>query len=68
MLAGWIANMLSTGDKITSVHACLSGIPLYMLCFLEVPKGVLKTMNTSRAMMVWQETQHKKKYHTKVTR
>lgn len=34
-----------------------------MLSFLEAPKGVLNTMNASRAMMVWQETRYKKKYH-----
>lgn len=56
-MAGWVGNMLSIGDRVTLVNSCLSSIPLFMLSFLEAPKGVLKNMNSSRSRMVWQETQ-----------
>lgn len=60
-MAGWIGNLLSIGDMITLVNSCLSSIPLFMLSFLEAPKGVLKNLNYSRSRMVWQETKDKKK-------
>lgn len=63
IMAGWIGNLLSISDRVTLVNSCLSSIPLFMLSFLEAPKGVIKNMNASRARMVWQETQEKTKYH-----
>lgn len=60
-MAGWIGNLLSLGDMITLVNSCLSSIPLFMLSFLEAPKGVLKNLNYGRSRMVWQETKDKKK-------
>lgn len=62
-MAGWIGNLLSIGDRVTLVNSCLSSIPLFMLSFLEAPKGVLKNMNSSRSRMVWQESQEKRRYH-----
>jgi hypothetical protein len=39
-IVGWKGNMLSIGDWVTLVNACLSSISLYMLLsFLEAPKG-----------------------------
>jgi mannosylglycoprotein endo-beta-mannosidase len=39
-IVGWKGNMLSIGDRVTLVNACLSSISLYMfLSFLEAPKG-----------------------------
>ena len=51
-ISGWKGNILSTGDRVTLVNACLSSIPLYMLSFLEDPKGVIKKMNVHRIRMV----------------
>lgn len=62
-MVGWIVNLLSIGDRVTLVNSCLSSIPLFTLSFSETPKGVIEIMNASRARMVWQETQDKRKYH-----
>jgi hypothetical protein len=47
-LSRWKGKMLSMGDKLTLVNACLCSIPLYMMSFLEVPKGVLKKWDMYR--------------------
>jgi hypothetical protein len=62
-LSGWKGNMLSAGDILTLVNACLSGITLYMLAFLEAPKRFLKKADIIRKRMIWQEMEDKKKYH-----
>jgi hypothetical protein len=38
---GWKDNLLSTGDRVTLVNACLTSICLYMLSFLDAPKGFI---------------------------
>jgi hypothetical protein len=45
------------------VNACLNSIPLYMLSFLEAPKGFIKKVDIHRKRMVWQELEEKKRYH-----
>jgi hypothetical protein len=61
-LSGWKGNMLSAGDRLTLVNACLSTITLYMLSFLEALKGFIKKANIIRKRMIWQEL-YDKKYH-----
>jgi hypothetical protein len=41
-IVGWKGNMLSVGDRVSLVNACLSSISLYMLSFLKEPKGFIK--------------------------
>jgi hypothetical protein len=45
------------------VNACLSSITLYMLSFLQAPKGFLKKADIVMKRMIWQEMDDKKKYH-----
>lgn len=44
-------------------NTCLSSVPLYMLSFLEAPKGVVKRLDYFRARLLWQEQQGRRKYH-----
>jgi hypothetical protein len=62
-IAGWKGNMLSIGDRVTLVNACLSSIALYMLSFLEAPKGFINKADMHRKIMVWQEIDGRKRYH-----
>jgi hypothetical protein len=62
-ITGWKGNVLSTGDKVTLVNACLSSITLYMLSFLEAPKGFIKKADLHRKRMVWDEIDGRKRYH-----
>ena len=45
------------------MNSSMSSIFLFMLFFLEAPKGVLESLNSSRAKMVWQESSDRRKYH-----
>jgi hypothetical protein len=62
-IAGWKGNMLSIGDRVTLVNACLTSICLYMLSFLEAPKGFIHRADIHRKRMVWQEIDGRKRYH-----
>jgi hypothetical protein len=59
----WKGNMLSIRDRVSLVNACLSSIALYMLSFLEVPKGFISKADMHRKRMVWQEIDGRKRYH-----
>ncbi len=45
------------------INASLSSVPLYMLSFYELPKGVQKRLDFFRARFLWQDDQGVKKYH-----
>jgi hypothetical protein len=47
-IAGWKGNMLSIGDRVTLINACLSSIALYILSFLEAPKGFINKEDMHR--------------------
>jgi hypothetical protein len=59
----WKENMLSIGDRVTLVNACLSSISLYKVSFVEAPKGFIKKAYMHRKRMVWQEIDGKRRYH-----
>jgi hypothetical protein len=63
-IVGWKGKMLSIGDMITLVNACLSNISLYMLLsFVEARKRFIKKADMHRKRMVWQEIDGQKRYH-----
>jgi hypothetical protein len=62
-ISGWKGNLLSIGDRVTLVNSCLTSICLYMLSFLEAPKGFIHRADIHRKRMVWQESGDKKRYH-----
>lgn len=45
------------------INASLSSVPLYMLSFYELPKGVQKRQDFFRVKFLWQDDQGVKKYH-----
>jgi hypothetical protein len=44
-------------------NACLTSICLYMISFLESPKGFINKADLHRKRMLWQEIDDKKRYH-----
>jgi hypothetical protein len=62
-IAGWKGNMISIGDRVTLVNACLTSICLYMLSFLEAPKGFIDRADIHGKRIVWQEIDGKRRYH-----
>jgi len=61
-LSGWKGNLLSIGGRLVLINSILSSLPMFMLSFFEVPRGVLRKIEYYRSRFFWQNDQHKKKY------
>jgi hypothetical protein len=40
-LGNWIGKLLSYGDRLILINLVLTSLPMFMLSFFEIPKGVL---------------------------
>jgi hypothetical protein len=60
-IVGWKGNLLSIRDRVTLVNSCLSSISLYMLSFLEAPKGFIRKARLHGKWVVWQEIDDNKR-------
>ncbi|WVZ88220.1 hypothetical protein U9M48_034764 [Paspalum notatum var. saurae] len=49
--------------RLVLINSVLSSLPMFMLSFFAIPKGVLKKLEYFRKRFFWQNDQHKKKYH-----
>ncbi|WVZ53042.1 hypothetical protein U9M48_004033 [Paspalum notatum var. saurae] len=61
-LAGWKGKHLSIGGRLTLIDSVLSSLPMYMMSFFAIPKGVLKKLNYFRSRFFWQGDESKRKY------
>jgi hypothetical protein len=52
--------MLSSGGSLVLINSVLSSLPLYMLSFFRIPKGVLEKLDYYRSRFFWQCDEHKK--------
>jgi len=57
----WRSKMLSVGGRLVLINSILSSLPMFMLSFFEVPRGVLKKLDYFRSQFFWQNDEHKKK-------
>ena len=62
-LSSWKGKNLSTGGCLTLINSVLSSLPMYMMSFFEIPKGVRKKLDYFRSRFFWQSDEHKRKYH-----
>ncbi|WVZ52923.1 hypothetical protein U9M48_003922 [Paspalum notatum var. saurae] len=53
-LSGWKGKLLSVGGRLVLINSVLSSLPMFMLSFFEVPKGVLQKMDYYRSRFYWQ--------------
>jgi hypothetical protein len=44
------------------IHSVLSSLPMFMLSFFEIPKGVLEKIDYFRLRFIWQNDSQKRKY------
>lgn len=58
-LSGWKEKLLSVGRQLVLI---LSNLPIFMLSFFVVWRGVLKRIEYYRSRFYWQNDQQKKKY------
>ena len=61
-LAAWVARMLSYGDRLVLINSVLTSLPMFLLSFFEIPKGVRKRLDFYRSRFFWQSNQLKRKY------
>jgi hypothetical protein len=61
-LGCWQSKLLSYGDRLVLINSVLSSLPMFMLSFFEIPKGVRKRLDFYRSRFFWQNDQLKRKY------
>jgi hypothetical protein len=61
-LASWKGKVLSSGGRLVLINSVLSSLPMFMMSFFRIPKGVLSRLNYYRSRFYWQCDEHKKKY------
>ena len=62
-LGCWQGKLQSIGGRLVLLNSSLSSVPMYMLSFYELPKGVKDRMDYFRKRFLWQEDQGIRKYH-----
>jgi hypothetical protein len=61
-LSSWTGKMLSYGDCLVLINSVRTSLPMFMLSFLEIQKGVCKRLDFFRLKFFWQSDGHKRKY------
>jgi hypothetical protein len=54
--------MLTVDGRLILINSVLSSLPIFMMSFFELPKGVLEKIDCFRSRFYWQNNQHKRKY------
>jgi hypothetical protein len=60
-LSSWKGKLLTSGGRLVLINFVLSRLPLYMLSFFRIPKGVLEKLDYYRSRFFWQCDEHKKR-------
>jgi hypothetical protein len=61
-LSIWKDKLLSSGGRLVLINSMFSSLPMFMMLFFEIPKGVLEKFDYYRSRFFWQCDEHKKKY------
>jgi hypothetical protein len=61
-LSCWKAKYLSYGGKLVLLNSVLSSLPMFMMSFFEMPKGVIKNLDHYRSRFFWQGSSQKHRY------
>jgi hypothetical protein len=61
-LSSWKGKLLSSGGRLVLIKSVLSSLPMFMMSFFRIPKGVLEKLDYYRSRFFWQCDEHKKKY------
>ena len=61
-LGSWKGKLRSFGGRLVLLDSVLSSLPMYMMSFFRLPKGVRKKLDYYRSRFLWQYDNHKKKY------
>ena len=52
-LSSWKGKLLSMGGQLVLINSVLTSLPMFMMCFFELPKGVLKKLDYYRSHFVF---------------
>jgi hypothetical protein len=52
-LSSWIGKLLSYGDRLILINSVLTSLPMFMLSFFKIPKGVRKRLDFFRSQFFW---------------
>jgi hypothetical protein len=52
-LVRWIGKMLSRGDCLVPNNSVLTGLPMFLLSFFDIMKGVRKRLDFFRSRFFW---------------
>jgi hypothetical protein len=58
-LSNWIGKLLSYGVRLILINSVLTSLPMFLLSFFELPKGVCKRLDFFRSRFFWQSDGHK---------
>jgi hypothetical protein len=61
-LSCWKGKLLSSGGRLVLINSVLSSLPMFMMSFFRIPKGVREKLDYYRSRFFWQYDEHKKKY------
>ena len=53
-LSGWKGKMLSVGGRLVLINSVLSSLPMFMMSFFELPRGVFEKIDCFRSRFYWQ--------------
>ena len=58
-LSNWKGKKILIGGRLTLINSVLSSLPIYMMSFFEIPKGVRKKLDYFRYRFFWKIDEHK---------
>jgi hypothetical protein len=61
-LSSWKVKYLSISGQLVLINSVLSSLPIFMLSFFKIPKGVLEKIDYFISRFFWQNDSQKKKY------
>jgi predicted secreted Zn-dependent protease len=61
-LSSWKGKLLSYGGRLVLINSVLSSLPVFMMSFFRIPKGVREKLDYYRSRFFWQCDEHKRKY------
>jgi hypothetical protein len=61
-LASWLGKLLSYADRLVLINYVLTILPMFLLSFFEIHKGVQKRLDFYRYRFFWQSDGLKEKY------
>ena len=53
---------MSYGGRLVLINSVLTSMPMFLLSFFEIPKGVRKRLDFFRSRFFWQSDEAKRKY------